>query len=110
MTTTIMTMSTSQVRAWVDIGESEQSVEGHWYAPADNTITLAPSAVVCPFCSRTMDQVKAKSLFGRIVLDEEQHRNGQTSVIVDLLPPTHDAFICSGCDVVLTRTKDQTWN
>jgi hypothetical protein len=106
MTTTIMT--TSQVRAWVDIGESEQSVEGHWYAPSESSITRAPSSVVCPFCSSTMDQIKAKSLFGRIVLDEETHRNGQTSVIVDLLPPTYDVFNCASCDIVLTSMKDQT--
>lgn len=95
------------VRAWVDIGEGEASAEGHWYAPSASAISFAPSATICPFCFGQMEAVKVASIFGRIVKDEEKNYGGKTSVVVELMPPSHEAFSCGHCDMVLTSVKEQ---
>jgi hypothetical protein len=95
------------VRAWVDIEEGEASAEGHWYAPTANAVSFGPSDVICPFCLGPMEAVKVASIFGRIVKDEEKHYGGKTSVVVELMPPTHEAFSCSNCDMVLTSVKEE---
>ncbi len=102
-------MTTRQVRAWVDVEDGEESVEGNWWTPEMQSFELLPTTDVCPFCKASLELIRAP-LFGRIVKDEQDRRNGKTSAIVDLLPPTHDALKCSGCDFVFTRTKDQSWN
>ncbi len=95
------------IDAWVDIDEGEANVEGHWYAPAEADVSFAASSEACPFCKRQLQAVKARSLFGRIVKDKEQHQDGKTAVVVELLPASHQALICEPCDTVFTRLREE---
>jgi hypothetical protein len=94
------------VRVWVDVDEDEEHVEGNYWAPAVNGFSLAPSDESCPFCFAPLQLIRS-AYFGRIVKDEQERKNGQTSAIVQLLPTTHDALMCSGCETVFTIPKDR---
>lgn len=95
-----------QIQAWVEAEEGE-AVEGNYYAPDASYFSLKPSALVCPFCFGALELVVLRSHpFGRIFRDLEERVGGRTRVIVDLLPPTHEAFKCSGCEICMTQVKE----
>ena len=92
----------SQVRAFVDILEDEEHVEGNYYSPSMDVLTMSASDLRCPICGSPLIQIKSTAIFGRIVKDEERRRNGKTSAIVDILPPTHSAYSCDSCGTGFT--------
>jgi hypothetical protein len=92
--------------AFIDIMESEEVVEGHFWAPSANGIRYAPSNVRCPFCFGAMELVTGK-YFGRIMAEVEGKRTKQTAqASVEFMPETHEALSCTGCEIVLTRPKE----
>jgi hypothetical protein len=92
--------------AWIPIDEGE-SVEGNFYAgESPDGYSTKRTDEVCPFCSAPLELVKA-SVFGRIVQDTGKRNpaGDQALGLVELMPPTHEALSCSGCDTVFTRLK-----
>lgn len=97
---------TKVLEAWVEADEGE-FVEGHYYAPDPSCFKLEPSDQKCPFCFSVMEHVVRSRIFGRIFKDKEERQGGFTKVTVELLPATHEAFKCPGCDMVLTRLVEE---
>jgi hypothetical protein len=93
--------------AWVPAEEGEP-LEGNFYAgESPDGYSTKPTTEKCPFCSEPLELVKA-SVFGRIVQDTgKRNPRSEALVLVELMPPTHEALSCSGCDTVFTQLKDE---
>lgn len=98
-------MASQQIRAFVDILEDEEHVEGNYYAPSMDVLTMTASDLRCPICGSQLIEIKSATVFGRIVRDEERRRNGKTSAIVDVLPSTHAAYSCDDCGTGYTVNR-----
>lgn len=98
-------MASQQIRAFVDVLEDEEHVEGNYYAPSMDVLTMSTSDVRCPICSTPLTEIKSRTVFGRIVKDEEKRKGGKTSAIVDVLPPTHAAYSCDSCGTGFTINR-----
>jgi hypothetical protein len=90
----------------VEKEEGEGPLEGQWYAPDAGALTFHPSNAVCPFCAGRMEAIEVDTVFGRIVKDEEKRQGAKTSVIVELMPSTHQAFGCLRCETVFSILKE----
>ena len=96
----------SAIKAVVYLAEPKEVVEGHFWAPSAAGFTTKPTEQRCPFCSSLMELVTAP-VFGRIGQEQEGRRSAtETWALIELLPATHEALSCSGCEMVLTRLKE----
>lgn len=100
--------SVRTLKAFIDLEEPEEFVEGHYWAPDSNGFKLSPSDVRCPFCSEPMEAVSAP-IFGRICQEQDKRSKTVAPALVELLPATHEALKCSGsgCELILTRLKEE---
>lgn len=96
--------------AWVDVDPLNpgESIEGHYMTSQPDLLRLSDVDVSCPFCFAPMQSVVAPQ-FGRICQEQDDQRNGvRVRALVELVPSTHQALKCSGCDMIMTRTNDET--
>lgn len=98
--------SVRTLKAYIDLAEPEEFVEGHYWAPDSNGFKLSPSDVRCPFCAEPMEAVAAP-IFGRICQEQDKRSKTVAPALVELVPASHEALQCSGCGMVLTRLREE---
>ena len=94
------------LKAFIDLAEPEEIVEGFYWAPDARGFKLVPSDLRCPFCSEPMELVEAP-IFGRICQEQGKRSTKVAPALVEVLPATHEALQCTGCEIVLTRLKEE---
>lgn len=99
-------MTVRTLKAFIDLDEPKEFVEGHYWAPDARGFKLLPSDVRCPFCSEAMEAVEAP-IFGRICQEQDKRSATMAPALVEVLPATHEALQCPGCGIVLTRLREE---
>ncbi len=100
-----MTIAVRTLKAFINLETPEEFIEGHYWAPDARGFKLVPSDVRCPFCSDWMEAVEAP-IFGRICQEQGKRSATVAPALVEVLPASHEALQCTGCEIVLTRLRE----
>ncbi len=98
--------SVRALKAFIDLAEPKEVIEGHYWAPDDRGFKLSPSDVRCPFCLERMEAVSAP-IFGRICQEQDTRSATVAPALVEVLPASHEALQCAACGMVLTQLKEE---